>query len=255
MSRGRLQKCVCIIPARFASTRLPGKPLALIGDKPLVRHVWDRAREARVFSRIIVATDDLRIRDAVLSFGGEAAMTSPRLPSGTDRVAAVARRLRVPLVMNLQGDEPFISPRALAALVHAMRRDPSCPVATPARRAPWSEIGRNPAAVKVAVARDGRALYFSRSAIPFHRDSGGRGELLHHLGVYIYRRKFLLRFASWAPTPLEKAERLEQLRILEYGYAPKVVTVTSPALSVDTPGDLQRAHEWLKQRRRRRKTG
>lgn len=244
--------CACIIPARYASSRLPGKPLCLIGGKPLIRHVWERARESRAFSRIIVATDDRRIRDAVRGFGGEAAMTSPRLPSGTDRVAAVARRLSTRLVMNLQGDEPFFNPKALAALVNAMRRDPSCPIATPARRADWKAIGSNPSAVKVAVARDGRALYFSRSAIPFDRAHGGRGSLLHHLGVYVYRRDFLLKFASWRPTPLELTERLEQLRALEYGFSIKVVQVETPALSVDTPADLVRAREWLRKNGRRR---
>ncbi len=246
--------CACIIPARFASTRLPGKPLADIGGKPLVRHVWERARQARVFDRIIVATDDARIARAVRAFGGEAAMTDPRLSSGTDRVAAVARRLRHPLVMNLQGDEPFISPRALAALVRAMRHEPSCVMGTLARRTPWSQISRDPAAVKVAVAEGGVALYFSRSPIPYWRDKAGRGELLQHLGVYLYRRPFLLKFSSWRPTPLERAERLEQLRAMEHGIAPKVVVFSTPALSVDTPEDLRRARRWLQRQRMRRRT-
>lgn len=251
MTRRRAE-CACIIPARYASSRLPGKPLCDIGGKPLIRHVWERARESRAFSRIIVATDDRRISEAVRGFGGEAVMTSPRLPSGTDRVAAVARRLRVPLVMNLQGDEPFFAPTALSSLVSAMRKDPSCRMATPARRADWAAIGANPAAVKVAVARDGRALYFSRSAIPHDRSRGGRGELLHHLGVYVYRRAFLLEFASWRPTPLEATEKLEQLRALEHGIPIRVVRVKTPALSVDTPADLSRARAWLGSHGRRR---
>jgi len=247
--------CACIIPSRFASTRLPGKPLALIGGKPLIRHVWERAREARVFSRIIVATDDARIASAVRNFGGEAVMTSPSLPSGTDRVAAVARRLKTPLVMNLQGDEPFISPRALAALVRKMQGNPSCPCGTLARPSTWGEIAHDPASVKVAVDRQGYALYFSRSPIPFHREWGEMSPLLKHVGVYLYRRDYLFRFASRKPTALEKAERLEQLRVLEYGDSLMVLVADTPALSVDTPRDLKRANEWLIERPRRQNAG
>lgn len=250
---GRGAACVCIIPSRYGSTRLPAKPLQMIGPKPLVRHVWDRAREAGVFDRIIVATDDVRIRDVVTGFGGEAVMTSPALPSGTDRVATVARRLRAPLVLNLQGDEPFIAARGLADLVRAMRRDPACPFGTLARVTPWEAIARNPNAVKIAVDARGRALYFSRSPIPF--DWTGRDTLLQHLGVYCYRRTFLLKFARWPRTALEKRERLEQLRVFQYGIHPKVIVTKSPALSIDTSQDLKHAREWLSQRGPRRVTG
>lgn len=243
-------ECACVIPSRYASTRLPGKPLSLIGGRPLIWHVWERAREANVFSRVIVATDDARIASVVRNFGGEAVMTNPDLPSGTDRVAAVARKLSTPLVMNLQGDEPFISPRALASLVQAMRRDPECPCGTLARTAEWRDIALNPSAVKVAVTAGGRALYFSRSPIPFFRDSGGPGRLLHHIGVYLYRRNYLLEFSKRRPTRLEMAERLEQLRILEHGDDIMVLVARTPALSVDTPHDLKRANEWLKAGRR-----
>jgi len=182
-------------------------------------------------------------------------MTSPALPSGTDRVAAVAGKLNAPLVMNLQGDEPFISPRALALLVKSMRRDPSCPCGTLARKAEWRDIASDPSSVKVAVACNSRALYFSRSPIPYYRDAGGPGQLLQHIGVYLYRRKYLLKFAQRTPTRLELTERLEQLRILEYGDALKVLVADTPALSVDTPRDLKRANEWLKERRRRKNAG
>jgi len=242
--KSNLGNCVCIIPSRHGSTRLPAKPLADIGGKPLVRHVWERAMEAGVFSRIIVATDHPSIVRAVRSFGGEAAMTPASCRSGTDRVASVARRVPAALVMNLQGDEPFMSPRALAALVGAMRKNRACPMGTVARRVPWSSIARNPNAVKVAVGRDGRAMYFSRSPIPFDWEGGGK--VLQHLGVYLYRRDFLFRFARLPRTPSEKRERLEQLRALEYGIRPLVVTVTTPALSVDTPADLARARAWLR---------
>jgi 3-deoxy-manno-octulosonate cytidylyltransferase (CMP-KDO synthetase) len=239
--------CACVIPSRLGSTRLAAKPLALIGGTPMIRHVWERAREARVFDRIIVATDSPVIRDLVTSFGGTAMMTSRHIKSGTDRVAAVARRLSHPLILNLQGDEPFISPRGLAALVRAMRRDPDCPFGTIARMTPWDEISGNPNAVKVVTDGKGRALYFSRAPIPFDW-KGGKAPLLQHLGVYIYRRAFLFRFASWPRTILEKRERLEQLRALEYRIHPMVVVVSSPALSIDTRQDLMRARAWFGKR-------
>jgi 3-deoxy-manno-octulosonate cytidylyltransferase (CMP-KDO synthetase) len=216
----------------------------------MVRHVWERAMEARVFDRVIVATDDERIRDAVAAFGGEAMMTSSSLRSGTDRVAVVARRVRLPLVVNVQGDEPFVSPRALAALVRAMRADPGCPFGTIARRAKWSEIAGNPNAVKIVTDARGRAVYFSRSPVPFGWT--GRDALLQHLGVYAYRRGFLMRFGRMPRSALERRERLEQLRVLEYGIRPKVVVAETPALSIDTPQDLRRAREWLIRRRPRR---
>ncbi len=247
------QRCVCIIPARYGSTRLKAKPLARIGNKPLIQHVFERAQEAKVFDRILVATDSPKIRDAVAGFGGEAVMTSPRAKSGTDRVAAVARRLRAPLIMNLQGDEPFTSPRGLAALTQAMRRDPACPMGTLARVTPWAEICDNPHAVKVVTDASSRAIYFSRSPVPFNW--ARRGTLLQHLGVYCYRRRFLLRFARWPRTALERRERLEQLRVLEYGIHPKVVVADTPALSIDTHKDLQYAREWLREQRKRRGTG
>ncbi len=244
---------VCIIPSRFASTRLPGKPLRLIGTKPLVRHVWDRARESRAFDRVIVATDDRRIADTVRGFGGEVAMTSPGLRSGTDRVAAVARTLRASLIVNLQGDEPFLSPRALAALVRVMRRDRGCRFATLARRTPWAAIADNPNAVKVVLDARGYAITFSRSPVPFSWT--GSEELLHHIGVYAYRRDFLLRFAGWRPVALERRERLEQLRAIVYGVLPRVVVANTPALGVDTERDLQHARAWLIRRGRRRTAG
>lgn len=244
------QACVCVIPSRYGSTRLPAKPLADICGKPLVRHVWERAMEAGVFRRVIVATDHPAIIRAVRAFGGEAVRTPASCRSGTDRVAAVARHVPAPLVMNLQGDEPFISPKALAALVRAMRNDRACLMGTIARRVAWGSIARNPNAVKVAVGRDGRAMYFSRSPIPF--DWKGTGEVLQHLGVYLYRRDFLFRFARLPRTDSEKREKLEQLRALEWGVRPLVVAVATPALSVDTPADLARARAWLKRGRARR---
>jgi 3-deoxy-manno-octulosonate cytidylyltransferase (CMP-KDO synthetase) len=245
--------CLCVIPARYGSTRLPAKPLVDLGGKPLVQHTWERAREARCFDRIVVATDDRRIASVVEEFGGEAAMTSRSLKSGTDRVAAVARRLRFPLVVNLQGDEPFLSPRALAALVAAMRRDPRVPFGTIARRTPYRAIASDPDVVKVVLDARGRAIYFSRSPVP--HDRAGSGVLLQHLGVYAYRRSFLLRFARMPQSALERRERLEQLRVLEYGIRPTVVVADTPALSIDTNEGLRRARAWLRSRRRRPRAG
>jgi 3-deoxy-manno-octulosonate cytidylyltransferase (CMP-KDO synthetase) len=213
----------------------------------MIRHVWERAKEARVFDRVIVATDSPVIRDLVVSFGGEAAMTSPRIRSGTDRVAQVARRLKHPLIVNLQGDEPFISPGGLSRLVRAMGRDPGCPFGTIARLTRRDEIADNPNAVKVVTDGEGKAVYFSRAPIPYDAIDGD-SPLLQHLGVYIYRRSFLLKFASWPRTALEKREKLEQLRALEYRIHPMVVVVRTPALSIDTHKDLKRAREWLRKR-------
>jgi 3-deoxy-manno-octulosonate cytidylyltransferase (CMP-KDO synthetase) len=177
-------------------------------------------------------------------------MTARSLKSGTDRVAAVARRVHAPLFVNLQGDEPFISPAALRALVEAMRSDPGCPYGTIARRARWRDISGNPNAVKIVTDSCGRAVYFSRSPVPF--DWTGKGFLLQHLGVYAFRRSFLFRFARMRRSALEMSERLEQLRVLEYGIRPKVVVTETPALSVDTHEDLKRARAWLNRRRLRR---
>jgi 3-deoxy-D-manno-octulosonate cytidylyltransferase len=238
--------CICVIPARFGSRRLKAKALRKIGGKPMVRHVWERACEAGVFSRIIVATDDGRIRETVRSFGGSVAMTSRRLKSGTERVAAVARRFPAPLIMNLQGDEPFVSSRALASLVSLMRRHRGCSFATLARKAPWKEIAKNPNTVKVAVDGAGRAVYFSRSPVPFDWRKGGEATLLQHVGVYIFRRRFLSAYSRMAPSGLESRERLEQLRVLEHGIRPMVQVVDTPSLSVDTAKDLKLAREWLR---------
>lgn len=242
---------LAIIPARFGSTRFPGKPLATATGKFLIQHVYERVRAARRVARCIVATDDRRIAEAVESFGGEAALTRADHPSGTDRIAEVAASgggAADDLILNVQGDEPEIEPDSLDRLVERMEREPDCPCGTLACPFPAGIDPSDPNRVKVVCDLRGRALYFSRAQTPFPRDAhagaaGGAGKAddnarwLLHLGVYAFRRSFLLEFAGWDPTPLEQVEKLEQLRILEHGVPIAVEKVERAAAGVDTPED------------------
>lgn len=233
-------RAVAVIPARFASSRFPAKVLAKETGKYLIQHVCERAQAASSLRRVIVATDDRRIVEVVESFGGEAVMTRPDHPSGTDRVAEVARHLDCDVVVNLQGDEPEIAPAALDRLVSTFEL-PDCQMATlacPFEAVPEGDPA-DPNAVKVVVDARGRALYFSRACIPFAREGAydhGAGPLLH-LGTYAYRREFLLRLAELPPTALERTERLEQLRVLEHGHHIFVVVVEHAVVGIDTPED------------------
>lgn len=235
---------VAVIPARYGSTRFPGKPLADATGWPLIRHVYERARRASRVDEVIVATDDERIAAAVRGFGGRAEMTPSDLASGTDRVAAVVRALRAgdadDLVLNVQGDEPELEPDYLDRLVERLAGC-GCGMATLACPFPPDADPRDPARVKVVLNRRGEALYFSRSVIPYVRDAGGAAAAaarpLLHLGVYAYRRAFLLEFAGWRPTDLERAEQLEQLRALEHGCAVAVEVVERAVAGIDTPAD------------------
>lgn len=231
---------VCIIPARYASSRLPGKPLLDIAGKPMIQHVVERVRQAHRPSRILVATDDARIFDAVQSFGGEARMTSAEHATGTDRLAEVAAALPdADLILNVQGDEPLIPPQAIDALADAFADRPDLQMAT--LMTPMEEAEyENTAAVKVVVSLDGHALYFSRSLIPFPRNREPAWRCFKHIGVYAYRRDFLLHYASLPPSPLESAESLEQLRALEHGYRIRVIETPFRSIGVDTPEDLER---------------
>jgi 3-deoxy-manno-octulosonate cytidylyltransferase (CMP-KDO synthetase) len=237
---------VAVIPARFASTRLPGKPLLSDTGRPLIQHVVEGARGASRLDRVIVATDDTRIAEAVAGFGGECVMTRSDHPTGTDRVAEVAAGLAgARIVVNLQGDEPEISGHALDLVVELLERDPDAPMATLATPIVSEEVYRDPSCVKVVCSAAGRALYFSRSPIPHHRDGvSGRSPgqpLAHlHLGLYAYRRDFLLALATLPPSPLESAERLEQLRVLESGRPIAVGIVDEPSVGIDTPEDYRR---------------
>lgn len=235
---------VAVLPARFASTRLPGKPLLSDTGKPLIQHVVEAARRATRLARVIVATDDPRIADAVAGFGGEAVMTRADHPTGTDRVAEVAAGLPdAAIVVNLQGDEPEVSGHALDLVVSLLENDPDAPMATLATPIRDPAVYRDPACVKVVCSRAGRALYFSRSPIPGHRDGlPPAGAVLGylHLGLYAYRRDFLLALGTLPPSPLEKAEKLEQLRVLELGHPIAVGFVDEPGVGIDTPEDYRR---------------
>jgi 3-deoxy-manno-octulosonate cytidylyltransferase (CMP-KDO synthetase) len=241
-------KVLAVIPARFGSTRLAGKPLALIHGKPMVRVVYESVAATELFDEIVVATDDERIRDAIEHAGGRAVMTRPDHESGTDRVAEVAETSDADVVVNVQGDLPFVTNALLSPLVGTMCSEPSIPMATIA--VPLLDRGQwlNPNVVKVVTDERGFALYFSRAPIPARRDpendATGRSAFgLRHVGVYGYRRNFLLQFASWPPGRLEALERLEQLRALERGAKIFVATVSEGVVEVDTAEDLARANQ------------
>jgi 3-deoxy-manno-octulosonate cytidylyltransferase (CMP-KDO synthetase) len=249
-------KTAIVIPARYASTRLPAKPLLRTTGKYLVQHVYERACQARA-DQVIVATDDARIVAAVESFGGRVVLTRRDHPSGTDRVAEVARRLDAEVVVNLQGDEPLIDPATLDLLPALLERDPDADVATLATPITSAEQWHNPNCVKVVRDACGRALYFSRSPIPFVR--GGEPDFaaappsfLQHLGLYAYRRRFLLSLASLPPDPLEELEKLEQLRVLAVGRRIHVGIVSHAAGGVDTYDDYRRFVQAYRQSRPRR---
>jgi 3-deoxy-manno-octulosonate cytidylyltransferase (CMP-KDO synthetase) len=232
-------KVAVIIPARYASTRLPAKPLHPIAGKPLIQHVWERCAKARGIDRVIVATDDQRIVEAARSFGAEVALTSTKHRSGTDRVAEVAKKLRgYSHIINVQGDEPLVDPAIITKLAATMAKDPDMEMITSASVFGPKDDITNPNMVKVVTDHFGDALYFSRSAIPFVRTDGEKPTFLLHQGIYGYTLKFLLEFVKWKPSPLEKAESLEQLRALENGAIIHVIRAKHAAVSVDTPADV-----------------
>lgn len=238
---------VAIIPARYASTRLPAKALAEIGGIPMVVRVWRRVSGARALSRVVVATDDDRIAGTVAGAGGEAVMTSPNHQSGTDRIAEVAGKISADIYLNVQGDLPFLEPADLDALVAPMRTDATIAMATLAAPLTDAVEWRNPNVVKVVCDARGDALYFSRAPIPWLRDGAGpAAEARRHIGVYAYRRDFLMRFARLEPGVLEGIEKLEQLRALERGFRIRVVASVAPSLEVDTAEDLKTACEYAR---------
>lgn len=252
--------CVVVIPARYASSRFPGKPLVPLRGRPMIQHVYERARQARLVDEVIVATDDARIVAAVEACGGQARLTAETHPTGTDRIAEVAAQLGCDIVVNVQGDEPGIAPEAIDALVQPLLDDPELRMSTLAR--PLRDVAEllTPNVNKVVVDRLGYALYFSRAPIPYDRQAWPRapqllaaeGTLptippgcLVHMGLYGYRRDFLLHLATLPQTPLEQLEQLEQLRVLEHGYRIRVVQTTYESVGVDTPADVARAERLL----------
>ncbi len=242
---------VAIIPARYGSTRFPGKPLATIGNKPMVQHVYESASKPSCLDEVLVATDDHRIIQAVRGFGGKAVLTSSNHVSGTDRLAEVAKNIKAQWIINVQGDLPFFRPQTITRTLKALQRDRSIPMGT--ARVPIfdKEELLNPNVVKVVTDAEGFALYFSRSPIPYQQ--GGKREkwkgrviLGHrHLGIYVYRRDFLLKFARLRPVPIELTEGLEQLRALVHGYRIRVLDVEENSVEVDTPEDLKRAEQYF----------
>jgi 3-deoxy-manno-octulosonate cytidylyltransferase (CMP-KDO synthetase) len=235
---------VGVIPARYGSTRFPGKPLTLIGGKTLVERVYERARGARTLRRLLVATDDARIAAAVEAFGGEAIMTSPRHPSGTDRLAEVAAAIAADCYVNIQGDEPMLDAADVDRLVQAIEDEADCDMATLWEPLEDEEAARDPNIVKVVCDEAGRALYFSRSLVPCPKDAeagrpgGGGCRWRRHVGIYAYRAAFLREFASWSQSPLERVEGLEQLRALERGRTIRVLPARGRYLGVDRPEDV-----------------
>ena len=239
-----------IIPARHASTRFPGKPLALIGGKPLVQHVVERCQQAKTIAEVIVATDDIRIQDVARKFC-RVEMTAERHRSGTDRIAEVAARCPGEAVVNIQGDEPLIDPEVIDAVARALAEEEMSTAATAIKN---PEDYDNPNVVKVVVSAAGRAIYFSRRTIPYVRDAASRSvseqlaafPFLKHLGIYGYRRETLLRLVRFPVSPLEAAGKLEQLRALENGIPIAVVKVDYDSVGVDVPDDVQRVERLLK---------
>jgi len=234
---------IAVIPARYGSSRLPAKPLREIGGVPMVVRVWRSVCACPTIDRVVVATDHDQIAAVVRQAGGEVRMTSPDHQSGTDRVAEVARSLRAAIYVNVQGDLPFVAAADLTALVAPMRAEPGLAMATLATPLVESAEWSNPNIVKVVCDNRGNALYFSRAGIPFPREGGLPANARRHLGVYAYRRGFLLKFASLPPGVLERIEMLEQLRALENGYAIRVASAAHPSLEIDTPEDLAQAQE------------
>jgi 3-deoxy-manno-octulosonate cytidylyltransferase (CMP-KDO synthetase) len=239
-------KVVAVIPARYGSTRFPGKALAGIAGKPMVQHVFERARGAQRVSRVVIATDDERILHAVAGFGGEAMMTRGDHRSGTERVAEVAAHVEADVYVNVQGDEPLVEPAAIDALVAAMEEES---VSVAALCTPITEPGdiMDPNVVKVVTDFEGNALYFSRAPVPWVRDEKQAVAMQHrkHLGLYAYRRAALLEFPTLPPGELEKLEQLEQLRLLENGYSIRVVETEYNSIGVDVPADAARVEQIL----------
>ena len=238
-------KVICIIPARYASTRLPGKPLKLIAGRPMIQWVYEQAKKAEIPAEVIVATDDVRVYDTVLAFGGNACMTREDHPNGTSRLAEVAEKFPdADVIVNVQGDEPMIPPEIIDRLANAFAEEPELKMATMKARMQKSEYG-DPSAVKVVTDQNGYALYFSRSLLPYPRNKSNLFKVYKHVGIYAYTRTFLMQYAAMAPTPLEQVESLEQLRVLENGYKIKVLESSFQGVGVDTQADLDAVNKIL----------
>ena len=243
-------KIVCIIPARFASQRLPGKPMLKIGDAPMIEWVYRRARKVERFDKVVVATDNQVIYDHIESIGGQAIMTPEDLPSGTDRVAYIARNINAEIFLNLQGDEPLISPEVLEKVCDVFINQ-DVQIATPVTRINSVEDLTNPNLVRVVLDHESNALYFTRAVIPYFRDLEkyedwlANFEYYKHIGIYAYRKDFLLQLTDLKPGKLEQVEKLEQLRVLEQGYKIRTVITDYQSRSVDTQKDLSEINQFI----------
>ena len=240
---------LCVIPARLESTRFPRKLLQQIEGKPLLQYVYENAKQAKRVERVVVACDHVLLKELVESFGGEAILTSPHHTSGTERIAEVAKSLPCQFVVNLQGDEPLMPGEVIDQVVSALQRDSSCVMSTACIVKTDPEEFRNPNVVKLTKDRSGKALYFSRSPIPFDRDEK-MTQFYKHLGIYGYRREFLLQFPALTASSLEQREKLEQLRVLENGYAIKVVETVHDSIGVDTEADFNLVKKLLSSKHR-----
>jgi 3-deoxy-manno-octulosonate cytidylyltransferase (CMP-KDO synthetase) len=239
---------VAVLPARWGSTRFPGKALHPIAGRPLIQHVWERCQRAKKLAGVIVATDDMRIAQVAFDFGAEVAMTSPRHKSGTDRVAEVARKLRgVSHVINVQGDEPMISPRLIDQLASTLLAEPKLEMITAANRFAAGEDFTDPNVVKVVLDQESNALYFSRAPIPHSRDGNSLSPHYRHQGIYGYSLPLLLKFVKWKPTRLEQTEQLEQLRALEHGVRIRVAVTSRVSTGVDRPEDVALVEKMLRE--------
>jgi len=243
-------KSVIVIPARYGATRFPGKSLARINGRPMIQWVWEAACRSRLTEQVVVATDDDRIADVAAKFGADVVMTKKSHRSGTDRVAEVADKISAQLYVNIQGDEPLLSPAAVDDLIRGMMESPRVPIGTLAHRIESEAEWRSPEVVKVVCNRHQEALYFSRSPLPFQRAFDKKARLLRHVGIYAFRAQALATFVSLKPSPLEIAESLEQLRALEYGLTIQVIETKYRCLGVDTPADLARVEAALRKQAR-----
>lgn len=244
-------KIIAIIPARYASTRLPAKPLVDICGKPMIQRVYEQAQQSKLITDVIVATDDDRIAFAVRMFGGKAQMTPVDIQSGSDRIAHVAKELNADIVVNVQGDEPLIDPLLIDQTIQTLINDGDAVVSTTVKKTLSHQDVFNPNIVKVVLDKNNYALYFSRSPIPHIRDAKKDSDWFNgthfykHFGIYVYRKKFLQHFTTLPQSPLEQAEKLEQLRILEHGFKIKCVVTDYESVPVDTPEDLKKVVEYL----------
>jgi 3-deoxy-manno-octulosonate cytidylyltransferase (CMP-KDO synthetase) len=233
-------KIIGVIPARFGSTRFPGKALADIGGKPMIQHVWESSSKSKLINELYVATDDKRIFDAVGMFWGKAVMTSPKHKSGSDRIGEVVKNIKCDIVVNIQGDEPFINPLNIDKAIKPLIQDSKIMVSTLCTQIKNKEEIDNPNVVKVVTDKNGFALYFSRHSIPYNRDNSKGVSYYKHIGLYVYRKDYLMKFIKMKPSKLELTEKLEQLRILENGERIKVVVTNIDSITVDTPEDLKK---------------